>query len=72
MLKECERADKQEMNQGSWVKLNERLDKACKRKIAIEKAMEEIKDEETAFNLTDPDSKIMAGRQGSHSSYNVH
>jgi transposase len=71
MLNECEKADKLELNQGSWIKLNEQLNTAQKRKEAIESAMGEILEEENSVNLTDPDCKLMTGRQGSHASYNV-
>ncbi len=71
MLNECEKADKREMNQGSWVTLHEKLSTAQKRKAAIETALNEILEEEKSVNLTDPDCKLMTGRQGSHASYNV-
>jgi len=71
MLNECEKADKREENQGSWVTLHEKLSTAQKRKEAIEFAMQDILEEEKSINLIDPDCKLMTGRQGSHASYNV-
>lgn len=73
MLKECDLADKQEEDQGSWIKLQESLSTAKKRRAAIAEALDGMadKDEIVSSNLTDPECRIMAGRQGSHASYNV-
>jgi len=71
MLKDCDHVDKSEKNQGSWVKLNQQLETAQKRKNAIEATLKQIEKEERSINLTDPDTALMKGRQGSHSGYNA-
>jgi len=71
MLNECDRVDKHEADLGSLVKLDEQLSTAKKRKVAIEKALKEMSDEEQSINLVDPDCKSMNSRQGSHAGYNA-
>ena len=67
LLKECETIDDQES--GSYVKMNKELQSQQALKTKIAHLLEEFKDEDK-INSSDPDSRIMRGRQGSHSSYN--
>ena len=67
LLEECQQVDRQE--QGSLVKMNKELQRKERLLKKIGGLIEEM-EEEAAINTTDPDSKIMKGRQGSHVSYN--
>ncbi len=81
ILKECQKIDNKENKKGSLVKLKEELSTKEKRKARIEEFLEEYKElekYEKAINgekikivETDPESKVMKSRQGSHPSYNV-
>jgi transposase len=67
LLEECEAIDDQES--GSFVKMNKQLQSQQGLKTKIGRLLEEFKDEDK-INSSDPDSRIMRGRQGSHSSFN--
>ncbi|MBL4658179.1 MAG: IS1182 family transposase, partial [Flavobacteriales bacterium] len=68
LLNECQKTDDKE--KGSLVKVSKELAVKSKLKNKIDHLVKEFKDEEKV-NGTDPDSKIMKGRQGSHSGYNT-
>lgn len=75
LLEECEKLDDSE--QESLVRVNKELKSKKALKTKIDHLLEEIDSEdksnkanEKVINGTDPESKIMKGRQGSHSSYN--
>lgn len=67
LLKECEHTDNMESE--DLVKLDKALQGQSRLKAKIADILDEFKDEDK-INGTDRDSKIMRGRQGSHSSYN--
>lgn len=67
LLEECQQVDDQE--QGSFIRMKKELQNKARLHKKISGLIEEMK-QETAINTTDPESKIMKGRQGSHSSYN--
>ncbi len=67
LLENCQQVDDQE--QDSFIKMNKELQSKERLHKKISGLIEEMK-EETTINGTDPESKIMKGRQGSHSSYN--
>ena len=81
ILKECQRIDNKENKKGSLVKLKEELSSKEKRKAKIEEFLaqyKELEENERAINgekvkvvETDPESKVMKGRDGIHPSYNV-
>jgi transposase len=69
ILNECETIDQSE--QESLVKVEKELQSKKKLKSKIEELLQEMKEEDIEkINGTDPDSKIMKSRQGSHSAYN--
>lgn len=71
ILRECDRMDKQEEGEESLVKLREELGTLEKIHSKVSDAIEEMsREERKELNTTDPDSKLMKGRQGSHASYN--
>jgi len=67
LIDECERVDLYETE--SLVKMQKELRSKKKLKSKIDELIGEIK-QEKAINGTDPDCKIMRGRQGSHAGYN--
>ena len=69
LLKECESIDQSE--QENLVKVDKELQSKKNLKFKIEELLQEMKKEGLEkINGTDPESKIMKGRQGSHSAYN--
>lgn len=72
MFEECAQVDKEQKDQGSWIKLPKKLRKEHKRKILIEKTLKEIREEEKkSLNITDKDCVKIKGRQGLHAGYNA-
>lgn len=67
LLNECESIDEQESE--SLVKMKKELRSKANLREKINELIGEIKQEET-INATDPECRIMKGRQGSHASYN--
>jgi transposase len=67
LLEECQKVDKNEKE--SLVAIEKALKSKKKLKEKIDELLLDIKNEET-INGTDPDCKIMKGRQGSHTGYN--
>lgn len=67
LLDQCNQIDNQESD--SYVKMNKELKSKQVLKERISKFLEGHKDKEE-LNGTDPESKIMKGRQGSHPGYN--
>ena len=69
LLNECETIDQSEHE--SLIKVNKELHSKKKLKSKIDELLQEMEEESSdKINGTDPDSKIMKGRQGSHSAYN--
>jgi transposase len=68
LIGECERVDLLETE--SLVKMQKGLRSKKKLKLKIAAILGEIKQEKT-INQTDPDCKILRGRQGSHAGYNT-
>lgn len=68
LLSKCQRIDQQESE--SLVKMKKELRSKEKLKSKIDQLLQAI-GEEKSINGTDPDCKIMRGRQGSHASYNA-
>ncbi len=72
ILKECDKVDRSEADCGSLVKLNEELAGKNTLKDKIKKTLDTLNSEDLKrINTTDPDCDRMAGRQGSHASYNA-
>lgn len=72
LLVECEKQDKNEIDEASYVKMNKELAQKERLKKKIEFALSELKRKKVKkINITDPDSVVMKSRQGSHSSYNI-
>ncbi len=72
LLAECEQQDQYDSNETSYVKMNKELTQTKKLKKKIEIALSELERKKlNRVNITDPDSGIMKGRQGSHCSFNV-
>jgi transposase len=72
ILRECERIDEQEDEDGSLVKLKEQLQDKEKLKVKIQTALEKLRTEGLdRLNTTDPESVRIHGRQGSHAGYNA-
>ena len=72
LLAECERQDQKESNETSYVKVNKELTQTKKLREKINLAFSELNRKKTSkVSITDPDSGVMKGRQGSHSSYNI-
>lgn len=67
LLKECEQSDIRETE--NLVKMDKQLQGQNRLKARVADILHGFKDEEK-INGTDSDSRIMRGRQGSHSSYN--
>ena len=70
LLKESEKIDK--LEEGQTVKLTEELSTTQSRKKKIEEAIKKIKETENRnINITDNESVMIKGRQGTHSGYNA-
>jgi len=67
LMNECQKIDQQETQ--SLVRMKKELKSKENLKTKINELVKEIKDEKS-INITDPDCKIMKGRQGSHAAYN--
>ena len=67
LLEECHNIDSQE--EGHLVKMQKELKDKKRLHRKISKLIDEMEDE-ASVNTTDPESKIMKSRQGSHSAYN--
>lgn len=67
LLARCEQTDEQES--GSLVKMKRELRSKKQLREKIESLVKELKEEEQV-NVTDPDSRIMKTRQGTHACYN--
>lgn len=79
LLKECDRVDEEEEEEGSLVKMKEELTDKKRLRERIEEVLQEFekrgeitKDGKArTVNQTDPDSALMRSVHGSHASYNV-
>lgn len=77
LMDECDRADKDESEYGSFVAMPKELSKAKKLKESVVRAMAELAErkgrteDELKINRVDPDSTLVKGRQGTHSGYNM-
>lgn len=74
ILNETEEIDQAEAGQGSLVKLRKDLQNTKELRKQLKAVLKEFKEYEKAektINLTDPESKLLKSRQGSHASYNV-
>lgn len=73
-LRELDEGDKEEeeIKEVSAQELKEKIEKLKKRRAKYEQIAEELsKSEDGQVSLTDPDTRLMKGRQGTHSGYNV-
>lgn len=71
ILSECERADKEEEESESLVKLKDELKDKMALKMKVEDVMKELKEEGIkSRNTTDPDCVKVKSRQGTHAGYN--
>jgi len=72
LLAECEATDLAEEEQESLVQMQEELKDKEALKAKVQQILKELKEtNQTSLNTTDPDSRPMKGRQGSHNSYNL-
>ncbi len=79
ILRECERVDQKESEEGSLVKMKEELANNEHLRDKIKNILKEFEEEgnktrdgkERTKNLTDPDSRVMKSKQGCYASYNV-
>lgn len=72
ILSECEKADEDEKDQSSPVKMREHLKDKNALKSKIENIVKELKDtEKKSVNTTDPDCGQMKDRNGAHAGYNA-
>lgn len=72
ILNECEKVDKQEENQASFVKMREELEDKKVLKSKVETILKELKEgEEKSINTTDKECVKVKGRQGIHAGYNA-
>lgn len=72
LLSECEKVDRQEESQASFVSMNKELAQSKRLKEKVEEALEQLNaSDKKAVNQTDPDCAIMHSPQGSHAAYNV-
>jgi transposase len=70
LIKESDKIDK--LEEGQTVKLTEELSTTQSRKKKIEEAIKKIKETENRnINITDNESVMIKGRQGTHSGYNA-
>lgn len=67
LLNECNKIDEQET--GRLIKIKDELKNKEKLKSKINELVNQINSDKS-INLTDPDCRIMKGRQGSHAAYN--
>ena len=72
LLSECEVCDQAEAGQESLVHLQRKLSQAKSRRSKIRSALREFKGgDQKAINLTDPDCRVLKGRQGIIAGYNM-
>ena len=72
LVEECEKIDKMEEGEKSWVEMDRELTQKKQLKERMQEALKTLKETgRTEINLTDPDCAIMHSIQGSHASYNV-
>ncbi len=72
LVEECEKIDKMEEGQKSWVEMEHELTQKQQLKERVQEALKTMKETgRDKINLTDPDCAIMHSIQGSHASYNV-
>lgn len=72
ILNECETIDSQESSSGSFVKLQSELRGQKRLQSKVAAAMRELSSSGCSrVNTTDPDSRRMHSRQGSHAGYNM-
>jgi len=72
LVEECEKIDKMEEGEKSWVEMDRELTQKKQLKERMQEALKTLKETGRAeINLTDPDCAIMHSIQGSHASYNV-
>ncbi len=72
ILSECEKADRNEQEQGSFVSMQEELQDRKKLKSKVKNILKELKvSGRKSINSTDPECVKIKGRQGSHAGYNV-
>jgi len=79
LLRECDRIDEEEKEEGSLVKMREELSDKGRLREQIEEILEEFQERgernkdgiERTVNQTDPDSAMMRSVHGSHASYNA-
>lgn len=71
LLAEIEKKDQEETSLKSMNDLKEKVKKIQGQKGKIKDILNIIQEQDKRFNTTDIDSKVMKGRQGSHSSYNI-
>jgi transposase len=72
ILMECEKVDKQEEDQASFVKMREELENKKVLKSKVETILKELKEgEKKSINTTDKECVKVKGRQGIHAGYNA-
>ncbi|MCH9023316.1 MAG: IS1182 family transposase [Planctomycetes bacterium] len=72
LLAECDATDDAEEEHDSLVQMQEELKNKETLKAKVQQILKELKQtQQTSINATDPDSRRMKGRQGSHASYNM-
>lgn len=72
LLAECDATDQAEEEHDSLVQMQEELKNKEALKAKVQQILKELKEtNQTSINTTDPDSRRMKGRQGSHNSYNM-
>jgi hypothetical protein len=72
LIEECEKIDKMEEGQKSWVEMDRELTRKKQLKERMQEALKTLKETgRTEINWTDPDCTLMHSIQGSHASYNV-
>ena len=72
LLAECDRIDQSEEGLGSSVAMDKELAKAQRLKAKVKETLELFKEDgPNKINQTDPDSRVVKSRQGSHASFNV-
>jgi|TARA_B100001971_G_C18212116_1_gene551404 transposase len=72
ILSECEKTDRNEQEQGSFVSMQKELQDKKKLKSQVENILKELQvSGRKSINRTDPECVKIKGRQGSHAGYNV-
>lgn len=72
LLAECDQCDAEQAEQGSHARINKELAQKNRLKEKIQAALSQIEEKKVEkVNITDPDSQLMKGRQGSHCGFNV-